>query len=119
MTPTKRVLQFLHRFLAGTPQQRAQARYQLRMQLHGIDLRWTSAEALGLSGALAEAHGNSGGPGLEIVLRSLNITPGDSILDIGSGKGGAMITFARWPFRRIDGIEICPDLIAIAQRNLE
>ena len=36
----------------------------------------------------------------------------------GCGKGGAMITLAQWPFSRIDGIEISPDLITIAQRNL-
>ena len=29
-----------------------------------------------------------------------------------------MITLVRWPFRRIDGIEIAPRLIEIAQRNL-
>ena len=118
MTYLQRVAQFIQRFCSGTPQQKKDARYQLVMQLRGFDLRWNDVEDLGLSRERSEAYGNSGGPGLEVVLRALKICPADSILDIGCGKGGAMITLAHWPFRRIDGIEICPRLIEIAQRNL-
>jgi SAM-dependent methyltransferase len=118
MTYPQRILQFVRRFFAGTPQQRQDARYQLQMQLRGIDLRWNSVADIGLSEARAESHGNSGGPGLEVVLKALDITPADSVLDIGCGKGGAMLTLAQWPFRKVDGIEISPALIQIAQRNL-
>lgn len=89
------------------------------MQVRGIDIRWNSVEDLGLSRTRAEAHGNSGGPGLEVVLGALSISPSDSILDIGCGKGGAMITLAKWPFQSVDGIELKPSLIQIAQRNLK
>ena len=118
MTYSERIVQFVQRFCAGTPIQKKDARYQLRMQLRRIDLQWDDVENLGLSRARSEAHGNSGGPGLEVVLRTLSISPEDSLLDIGAGKGGAMITLAQWPFKRIDGIEISPNLIRIAQRNL-
>jgi SAM-dependent methyltransferase len=115
----RRVAQFAWKFCAGTAQQRQDARYQLAMQLRGIDLRWTSVDELGLNGDRAESQGNSGGPGLESVLKHLTISPADAILDIGCGKGGAMITLAKWPFERVDGIEISPAMIQIAQRNLE
>jgi len=118
MTYTQRVVQFVHRFVGGTPVQKRDARYQLRMRLMLFNLTWNSPESLGLSKERAEAHGNSGGPSLEVVIDTLNITAKDALLDIGSGKGGAMITLAKYPFRRIDGIEICPRLIKIAQRNL-
>ena len=118
MTYPQRVVQFVSRFCAGTAVQRKDARYQLVMQIRGIDLRWNSVADLGLDEKLSESHGNSGGPALEEVLKTFNISSDDSILDIGAGKGGAMITLAKWPFRRIDGIELCPNLIRIAEHNL-
>src|SRR5437667_2709335 len=119
MTYPQRVKQLVKTMAAGTPQQKRDEWYRLIMHCRGIDLRSNSVEELGLSKLRSLEHGNSGGPGLEIVLKTLNILPTDSILDIGCGKGGAMITFAQWPFSRIDGIEISPDLIAIARRNLK
>ncbi len=119
MTYPQRVVQFVSRFFVGTPVQKRDARYQLSMQVRGIDLRWNSVKDLGLSEARSESHGNSGGPGLEVVLKTLKISPQDSILDIGAGKGGSMITLAKWPFRRVDGIEISPALIKIAEHNLK
>ena len=35
-----------------------------------------------------------------------------------SGKAGAMITLARFAFRKVDGVEISPPLVAVAKRNL-
>jgi 2-polyprenyl-3-methyl-5-hydroxy-6-metoxy-1,4-benzoquinol methylase len=99
-----RIIQFVQRLFAGTRQQRRQARYQLMMQARGIDLRQNSVEDPGLDQTRAEAHGSSGGPGLEVVLDALNISPEDSVLDLGCGKGGAMITMARWTFSRVDGV---------------
>jgi hypothetical protein len=119
MTYSQRVVQFVSRFFVGTPIQRRHARYQLWMQCRKIDLRWNSVADLGLDPARSESHGNSGGPGLEQVLESLTITPQDAVLDLGAGKGGAMITLAKWPFARIDGVEISPAMIGIGRRNLE
>src|SRR5205823_9337716 len=106
MTYGQRIVQFAWRFCAGTPVQRRDARYQLRMQLSGIDLAWHDVEDLGLSRETSGAHGNSGGPSLQFVLDTLKISATDAILDLGCGKGGAMITLAKYPFRRIDGIDI-------------
>jgi tRNA A58 N-methylase Trm61 len=48
----------------------------------------------------------------------LKITARDSVVDFGSGKGGALITLSRYPFARIAGVEISPDLVTIAKENL-
>ena len=47
------------------------------------------------------------------------IHPDDVFLDLGSGKGRVVLEAARRPFRRVIGVEISPELNAIAARNLE
>ena len=42
-------------------------------------------------------YSNSGGINLYKVLDTLNISPLDGIIDFGSGKGGALISFSRYP----------------------
>lgn len=39
-------------------------------------------------------------------------------IDIGSGKGRALLMAAEYPFRRIVGVELLPQLHAVAERNL-
>lgn len=39
-------------------------------------------------------------------------------LDLGSGKGRMVLSAARFPFRRIIGVELSNDLTAIARRNV-
>ena len=41
-----------------------------------------------------------------------------TFLDLGSGKGRAMMLASRFPFRAILGVEIVPELVRIAKRNL-
>jgi SAM-dependent methyltransferase len=88
------------------------------MKLRGIDLRHVSVSALGLSPERACAHTDSGGPELAAVLRHLHLSKETAVLDLGCGKGGALITFARLGFAHVDGVEISPELCAIARRNL-
>jgi len=106
------------RLCFGASQDRADAWYQLAMRFRGVDLRYENDRALGLDKARGFPHAHSGGPPLEDVLKTLHISPTDAAVDIGAGKGSAMITLAKWPFRLIDGIEISPMLVRIAQRNL-
>ena len=42
-----------------------------------------------------------------------------AFVDIGAGKGRAMLLAAEMPFRRIVGVELHPQLAAVARRNLE
>ena len=61
----------------------------------------------------------SGNSYLGKVLRDLNITKEDSIVDLGCGKGGAVIYMAKFPFNKIIGIEYSHSLFLNAQRNIE
>lgn len=93
--------------------------FRLRVYLGEIDLKNVSTDDLNLSPARTHEYSNSGGLHLETVLRSLNITSRDTIVDLGSGKGGALITFAKYPFAKITGVELSPELAAIAEKNLK
>jgi SAM-dependent methyltransferase len=42
-----------------------------------------------------------------------------TFIDIGSGKGRALLLAAEYPFRRIRGVELLPELNRIAQQNIE
>lgn len=84
---------------------------------HGCDFaRWHTQEELGFS----PDHGVHYQPStnaLSTVLRRLNITPQDAIIDIGCGKGKAMYLMSKFSFGRIAGLDISPDLVAIANKN--
>jgi 16S rRNA A1518/A1519 N6-dimethyltransferase RsmA/KsgA/DIM1 with predicted DNA glycosylase/AP lyase activity len=61
----------------------------------------------------------SGNHFLEEALKDLNIVTTDAILDIGCGKGSAMRTMLKFPFARVDGLEISRHIAEIAIRNFE
>lgn len=92
--------------------------YLLKMRLRGIDLRWTSLEDTDLSEEHCYRYSDSGGPDLEELLDTLTISQSDSVLDLGCGKGGALISLAKYPFARVDGVEISPELAQIAKANM-
>jgi len=94
------------------------AGYRVWWRLRGLDFGVVNHAELGLDPARASFHKDGGGPQLGRLLRRLTITASDSALDLGSGKGGAMATLARYPFRRVDGVEISPALVDVARRNL-
>ncbi|MBK5273438.1 MAG: methyltransferase domain-containing protein [Desulfuromonadales bacterium] len=93
--------------------------FRIRVHLQNIDLRNTNLDELNLPEERCHYYSNSGGTHLDKVLRALKITEQDSVVDFGSGKGGALITLSRYPFARIAGVEISPELVDIAQRNLD
>ena len=77
-----------------------------------------SLRRLGLSPFTAHNHAYSGGPDLARVLQDLPIGPNDAILDLGCGKGGALLTMAQFPFGKLAGLDLSAEMIAIARRNL-
>ncbi len=105
--------------LFGSTAQRRSTLHLVRMICRGIDLSGASAESLGLDEEKAYRYGNSGGPCLEAVLDALPITREDCVLDIGCGKGGALLTLAQYPFARVDGIELSGQLARVAEKNLK
>jgi len=90
----------------------------MALKFHRIDLGGATLEQLGLSADHSKPYSNSGGPELDFVLKTLSIKPTDSIVDLGCGKGGAMLTLAKYPFCRVDGVEISDSLCHTAEHNL-
>ena len=52
------------------------------------------------------------------VFKYLNIKEGDTLLDVGSGKGYAMYMFSEFPFSKIHGVELSENLAEISKDNL-
>ena len=92
--------------------------YRLQLLFQRIDLKNVPVDELNLSAERAYDYADSGGAAFEKVLDSLLITPSDTIVDFGCGKGGALITLAKYPFSQITGVEISSRLVDIAQKNL-
>ena len=53
------------------------------------------------------------------VMRSLDVGPSDVFVDFGSGKGRVVYQAARYPFRRVVGVEISEELNRVARANVE
>jgi SAM-dependent methyltransferase len=56
---------------------------------------------------------------LRRILPPSAVTTDDVFLDIGSGKGRAVLLAAAYPFRRVIGVELSTQLIDIAQDNVD
>jgi hypothetical protein len=88
---------------------------------HRVD---TTAAGVGLATRLRGVLAGSQYQPADPVLfhQSLDALPIDFrrylFIDAGSGKGRALLMACRYPFRRVLGIEVVPELHAIAQRNL-
>jgi 16S rRNA G966 N2-methylase RsmD len=93
--------------------------FRVRVHIQKINLKNSYLDELHLPEDRCHYYANSGGVDLDKVLRALKIAPRDAIVDFGSGKGGALMTMARYPFARILGVEISPRLIETAKRNLD
>ena len=57
---------------------------------------------------------------IEEYLRPLDIAFEEyTFIDYGCGKGRALLLASEYPFERIIGVEYAPELVVIAQRNIE
>jgi len=86
---------------------------------------------LGIDTALPSRHGKLGfGPErgihyvasnwgvLKKILEPREIGPGDVLLDVGCGKGAVLCQAMAYPFARIIGTDLSPDMCAAATRNV-
>lgn len=74
-------------------------------------------EEVGLDSNSSYRSSPSGNRYLTNVINDLSITAKDSIIDIGCGKGSAMRTMLKFPFARVDGVELSEYIATIATRN--
>lgn len=75
-------------------------------------------DRLGLADEHRVEYTPSGWWDLRRALRRAHVMPDDVFLDLGSGKGRIVLQAARYPFKRVIGVELSPQLNAIAARNV-
>ena len=92
--------------------------YQLWIKWKGMDFEFVSVADLGLPPDRAFFHSSSGGPTLARVFRTIDVPRGSVALDLGSGKGGAVCTLSAVGFAEVLGVELSPELIDVARRNV-
>lgn len=88
-------------------------KFQLKVLALGIDLDYKRSTIQGIG-----CQQSSGGPLLDRIMKMFRISPTDTVIDIGSGKGGAIITLCQYPFGKVDGIEIDSESWETSRRNL-
>lgn len=87
---------------------------------YGVDIigRETEKDVNSICGD-ARIYAVSRGMSLPIVCEYLiQRFPDKKVLDIGCGKGGALITFWDFGYRKVDGIELLEELCLIAKKNV-
>lgn len=91
--------------------------YSILVRLKGLDLKGESQEEIGIDRCCGNEYADSGGPDLVRVLKTFNVSSQDRILDLGSGKGGALFAMSRFPFAEILGIELSERMVDVARQN--
>jgi SAM-dependent methyltransferase len=93
---------------------------QLLERVRGVDfLTVIEPEDVGLDSKCVFRSSPSGNKYLTNVLNKLNISSKDTIIDVGCGKGSAMRTMLKYPFARVDGIELSEHIATIAMQNFK
>jgi len=88
---------------------------RLRISLGQVDLKVDPTEMVT---DRTHYYADSGGLEFDKILAHFNFSPDDAIVDFGCGKGGILITLSKYPFTKIVGVEIAPELVAIARKNI-
>jgi hypothetical protein len=74
-------------------------------------------EQLGLDKSLVSKASPSGNKYLFYLLKNMKISDNDNILDVGCAKGSALKYFTKFPFKKIDGLELSKTLAQICTNN--
>jgi len=90
---------------------------------HGTDTRGlvpvSEYEVVGENKSLGTGYQAVRPRSLWKVVGSIPFPPGSVFVDIGSGKGRALLLASRFPFKRIVGLEFVPVLCDVARKNIE
>jgi hypothetical protein len=87
---------------------------------HGVNTTWSN---VGLKTRVREIFAGEPYQPIEAdqfheMMGALGVEYGEfTFIDMGSGKGRALLLASEYPFRRIGGVEILPELHAIAEEN--
>ncbi len=76
-------------------------------------------DQLGIAAEGRNAYAPSAARKIRRALALAGVTPEDVFADFGSGKGRVVLEAARYPFRRVIGVELSDELSRIARANLE
>ena len=84
----------------------------------GLDFVTTiEPEEMGYDPKLVVRSSPSGNKYLANLLKDIHVTDQDTIIDIGCGKGSAMLIMTKFPFSKVDGIELSSRVAEIAGKN--
>lgn len=89
---------------------------RLRISLGQVDLRHDQSETVT---DRTHYYADSSGLEFEKLLSHFAFSADDAIVDFGCGKGGILITLSKYPFGKIAGVEISPELVEIARKNIQ
>ena len=106
----------LSRVRAATRRAAASLLFERRHRLDTTDT--VELSDVGLAHSERQDYKPTGWQSLKRILPPEEVTPDDVFLDLGSGKGRAVFLAAQYPFSRVIGVELSPELHAIAERNL-
>lgn len=77
-------------------------------------------EELGFTSAYSVRYEASRWNTLKCILRRREVGPTDVFIDFGAGMGRVLYQAAmRYPFHRVEGVELSPELTAVARENLD
>jgi hypothetical protein len=88
---------------------------------HGVDTTWATISLRTRLRELASAaqYQPSEPELFHRILQALPVQPDDfTFIDLGSGKGRTLLMASDYPFHRIIGVELLPELNQIAQKNI-
>jgi SAM-dependent methyltransferase len=83
-----------------------------RVDLSQLDIPYESAR-------LGNRYQPTGAGAFKAMMEALKLTRDDVLVDFGSGKGQVLMMAARYPFKRIVGIEFSDRLCVISRTNVE
>ena len=90
--------------------------FERRHRLDTTD--WVELSNVGLADPERGDYKPTGWLTLKKILPPEEVTADDVFLDLGSGKGRAVFLAAQYPFGRVIGVELSPELHEVAEKNL-
>lgn len=93
------------------------AQYLLYEKPRGLDFTMRDTAIYERSNGKCHGYSKTNERHLKEIFESIPNKEAVSFLDIGCGKGVVLKEAAKYPFQRVDGIEIQPQLVKTAQKN--